>query len=307
LRTYLAAGLRVTSEIALPGFRPREPAGAADVTIRLGETPEDLPGAQAGGPTWRMAGEDLLLVVPGIARFHLHDGRIITIQACTAANEADVTAFLLGSAFGILLQQRGRVVLRASAVRVGHRAVLFCGATGAGKSTLAATVSERGWPLLADDICAIDIDAKGGPIAYPEGSGLKLWDLAVARLGLAERRGGALRPSVLKFDVAPKAQTDEALKVGAVYWLETADPTRAPGVQRLDLVDAPRAIRASAYRPSLVTALRQEATYLGAGAAITAAAPVCELIRELRFSALPDHAVRLEQHWRALSLAELEA
>lgn len=69
----------------------------------------------------------------------------------------DIAIFIIGTVFGLLLHQREQVVLRASAARVGGKAVLFCGASGAGKSPLAAALAQCGYPLITDDVCALAV------------------------------------------------------------------------------------------------------------------------------------------------------
>jgi hypothetical protein len=89
---------------------------------------------------------------------------------------------IVSSAVGTLLAMRGDLVLHASAVAVGGRAVVFCGPTGRGKSTLALALGEAGHPVLGEDGVAIDL-GPGDPVAYPGARGIR-----VRRLGADESR-----------------------------------------------------------------------------------------------------------------------
>lgn len=82
-RDYSVFGLVVRSDLPLPELFPHEAQGAADVTIHAGEVPEAV-----HAPEGLSAGDDaLLLVIPGVARYRIADGRSITVQA-----EVDVPA-----------------------------------------------------------------------------------------------------------------------------------------------------------------------------------------------------------------------
>src|SRR5579863_7547955 len=134
LHRYRIAGLSVSSDVEMPGlYADASPAAPSDVVIQMAPTPERLEGAAASGPTWAMAADRFLLRVPGVARFLLTGGRAIDYQPEPAAQPGDAAAFLIGTAFGILLHQRGLVVLHASGVELDGRAMLFLGASGAGK------------------------------------------------------------------------------------------------------------------------------------------------------------------------------
>ena len=87
-----------------------------------------------------------------LQRFLMHAGREIIFEAEDAAQH-EAAIFLLGSAFGILLHQRGHFVLHASAIVVRGQAVLLCGPSGCGKSTLAAALVDRGYSFVNDDVC----------------------------------------------------------------------------------------------------------------------------------------------------------
>jgi hypothetical protein len=83
---------------------------------------------------------------------------------------------IVSSAVGTLLAMRGDLVLHASAVAVGGRAVVFCGPTGRGKSTLALVLGQAGHPVLGEDGVAIDLE-RGDPVAFPGARGIRVRSL----------------------------------------------------------------------------------------------------------------------------------
>ena len=68
----------------------------------------------------------------------------------------DVCVYLLGPVMGFVLRQRGLTCLHASALSVHGRAIALVGEAGTGKSTTAAALALRGWPVLCEDVCALD-------------------------------------------------------------------------------------------------------------------------------------------------------
>jgi hypothetical protein len=141
----------VASEIDLPGLIAAAPARVAG-DDPPGQSPQELPDPTASGATWQIAGKQFLTRIPDIARFLLNDGSEIVVASESEASDADIPVFILGTVFGILLHQREQIVLHASAVRVNGKAVLFCGSSNAGKSTLAAALAQRGYPLVTDGV-----------------------------------------------------------------------------------------------------------------------------------------------------------
>jgi hypothetical protein len=68
----------------------------------------------------------------------------------------DIPSVLLGPGFASVLHLRRAFVLHASVVKVGGGAVLIMGASGAGKSTTAAALVRRGFPLISDDVAVLE-------------------------------------------------------------------------------------------------------------------------------------------------------
>lgn len=307
MQFYRVSGLSVASEIELPGLIAATADVPPEVTIRRGPVPDTLAGATASGPTWQIAGKQFLMRIPDIVRFLLKDGNEIVFAPESDAKAADIPIFLLGTVFGILLHQREQIVLHASAVRVNGRAVLFAGASGAGKSTIAAALAQRGYPLVTDDFCTLTIDGRGAPLVHPDGRQLKLWAQAIERLDLATQRGERVRQSLEKFYVEPGEVFTEPLALGAVYALREARPPHAPGIEKPNVVDAALLLRRNAYRPLLVRRMEQKANYFHAATTIANVAGIFHLTRALDFGKMPEVILRLEQHWLEQRLMEQAA
>lgn len=305
---YALSGLTVASEVALPGANP--PAARQhlpDVTIRRTAVPEALSGVTAQGPTWQMAGECFLIRVPGVARFLLCGGRSIDFEPEAGAEPADIPIFILGTVFGILLHQRGQIVLHASAVAVDGKAILFCGSSGAGKSTLAAALVQRGLALVTDDLCALSIGGDGTATVHPDGRQLRLWSQAIDELALESRRGGRMRRRLEKYYVEPDDVRDQALPLGAIYALREARPPHHAGITAPNVVDAALTLRRHAYRPRLVNHMGQDAHYFRAATAVANGTGIFHLTRRLSFKSMPIVLAQLEQHWRDIGLADRAA
>jgi hypothetical protein len=80
---------------------------------------------------------------------------------------------IASSAVCTLLSMRGDLVMHASAIEAGGRAVLFCGPTQRGKSTLARALGEAGYGLLGEDGIAIEL-GDGEPVAFPGPRGVRV-------------------------------------------------------------------------------------------------------------------------------------
>lgn len=301
VRHYRIGGLLVESTFELQGAIPAAP-GAPDVVVRLGEAPHSLPDVTASGPNWVAAGDTFLLSVPHVARYLVVGGREISIALEPGVELADAQVFLLGTAFGLVQHQRGRMVLHASAVAVGDRATLFCGPSGAGKSTLAAALNRRGYPCVSDDVCGIDFSS-GAPVVLSDGRMLKLWSDTVSHLEMSERQGPAIRSHLSKYYIEPESTAlDRRLAVAAVYVLRVAGPERKAGVSRLGNADAAVLLRRNAYRPSVIKKIGLEGAYLGWSSGLQRHAGVFSLTRPFDLAAMSDVIGWLEDHWRALGI-----
>ncbi len=172
-KRYLAYGLRIFCDQAIPGLIPVRSKGA-DLTIHFAPHGQNS-GAERrnhrpwyecyikdadGKPVlkiWKKGGGTLSIEYSHGLAFHL-DSALSTMRVTGARSNdgADVASFLLGPVLGLVLRLRGLTCLHASAVNFGGKALVFAGAEGSGKSTAAAIFAKNGHGVLTDDIVALD-------------------------------------------------------------------------------------------------------------------------------------------------------
>ena len=175
--------------------------GLPGATVRVvAELPDRLPGAEPAGMYIQAVENQLLIVMPGVARYLVHDGTTIEVAPEPGADAGAVAVYLYGSARSALIHQRGELPLHAATLMApdAMSAIAMCGASGAGKSTLAAELSRRGWLLVADDTTRISWDGARA-IAWPSHDRIKLWRDACKRIGLDTTKLERVRDGMEKF------------------------------------------------------------------------------------------------------------
>jgi hypothetical protein len=180
---YLIHGLVISLPFACDELI-RAPAGArADVLVQEGEVSRSLPGAVASDATFDSAdGCFLLRGGPRSARFLVQDGRLVTFSKNRYCEGALFFHHLLYPVMAAILRQRRLLPLHASCATNDQGAVLVTGPSGAGKSTTISQLVARGWRLLADDLCALQLNQGGGLDVLPGTERVHLHEDALARL-----------------------------------------------------------------------------------------------------------------------------
>ncbi|MGA7673660.1 MAG: hypothetical protein WCA78_01280 [Rhizomicrobium sp.] len=298
---YSISGLRVSSEIDLHGaILDASPSTDFAVSIRRAPVPTQLNDATATGPTWDMTADAFLLRVPRLARLLITSGRDIAVELEPDATERDASSFVLGAAFGILLHQRGALVLHGAAVANGGRAIAICGRSGAGKSTLAAALCRDGCSFVADDICVITLDEQLRPVVLPDGRQMKLWKESIDKLGLAPRQGSPVRETFEKYFIDSSSSNATPHGLSAIYVLREARPPLDACIESLALPDAMRMLDYQAYRPKFRARIGQKPDMLARSAATLNHAKVFQLIRPRGFEHMDETIALLRAHWEAL-------
>ncbi len=171
---YFAYGLHIFSEVLLPELR-EDAALNPDVEIKCGKLDHFIHDFWA-------TGDEAYHNYPNVCSFMVCHGKVITVDPVPGADDRLIRLYLLGRILGILLHQRGLLVLHGSAVSLDGAAVAFIGGCGSGKSTIAASLIRRKRPIIADDLVVISTD-DGIPIVYPAFPQVKLCLDAAESLG----------------------------------------------------------------------------------------------------------------------------
>lgn len=290
---YGLAGLRIDSELMIPELpESRFDPGEPDVHVAVDVQPE-APGEFSFGPldgAFRIG-------IPGAGRYLIRAGREILISRAAAACDEEVRLWLLGSAMGALLHQRGSLPLHASAVAVGGGCAAFVGPSGTGKSTLCAFLARRGHAVASDDVLPVSRSASGALRTAPGSCSVRLKADALralgARTGEPRRRGACGDKYLLHPDAAPAAP----LPLRCVYALEDL-----PDGADCDLVEctgagALRVVLDNVYRPQFAVALGCFERTFALSAAVANHVPVYRLLRPRSLRRMPEVLDLLEAHW----------
>ncbi|NOU18057.1 MAG: hypothetical protein HOO91_10935 [Bacteroidales bacterium] len=197
--TYKAFGLTIQSEIELPELSLF--IGKADINISLGTTPKTLENPLFTGVRFLTKHNEFLLKVDRIANYYVTGGNQITIELMPDVDFADVRLFLLGSAFGALIHQRGLLPFHGSSVNINNSGVIFSGHSGAGKSTIAAALSKKGYSILSDDVSVISLINNEIPFIVPGYPQMKLWADSISKLGDESSQYVIIRKQVEKYNI----------------------------------------------------------------------------------------------------------
>lgn len=301
MHEYRLFGLALRSEMLLPELDPCVHGEDGAVMIRLGEVPE-VPHV-ADAPPLCLTPMGVVLTVPEIARFVIRAGSSILVDRCGDASDRNVRLFLLGSAMGVLLHQRGILPLHANAIVIDESAVAFLGHSGAGKSTLAAAFHDRGSAILSDDVCAL-VRRGDAFVAQPGIPRLRLWRDAVERSGRAVDAYERAFDALDKYTVGTNRDArPAALPLRAIYLLERDDSGAGPEIRRLSGIAAVRALIENTYRGSFIPLLGNSRVHFETCLALNHAVPVFALSRPWDADSIDATMARVEEHVGSLSVA----
>jgi hypothetical protein len=277
---YWGYGLTIASEIEFPELLSFD-FEIPDVTIRLGKTPETLTGDDVVhkvnlcmGPT------QYLLRLLNIANYYAANGISITVEPTPGIDDKSIRLFLLSSVMAAILHQRGTIALHASAIEHGGGVILFCGKSGAGKSTTATMLHQKGYKVFSDDVCVLK--AEGDLVtAIPSYPMMKLWEDSFAKAGIPMvEEAQKIRPELAKygrffhddFDIQPRA-------VKKIFLLDTDRASKEVSISSLRAVDAFKELQANTYRPAQTVAMKKRDIHFAIVSKLTAAAKVYKVTR----------------------------
>ncbi len=303
--SYSAYGLTIESDIAIAEFLPVTLAADAQVTIRLKSEHnlEDYLPQQVINEFGylRLTRTDAIFYIKHVGLFVVSGGTTISIIPTQGISEAQLRFYLIGTVMGILLYQRGLLVLHASAVNIRGEAIAFLGISGEGKSSAAAAFQAANYRVMTDDVAPVILD-QTSPAIIPGFPQIKLSREVATVLGYDFE---SLSP--LLSSPGPKADkrgyrcqqfTQIPLPIRHIYVLDSG-PEFA--VERLTLQEA--VVELSRHsRPSTLFH-KPDAQHFRQCTQLVQACPVYRLTRPRNINLLPELVQRVENHLALVSPA----
>lgn len=293
MQYYTAYGLTIAADLPLPELTPVPAEGAADVVVSRGNL--DPPPVDAlDKPRYIVHRDDgTYFYWSALGGLLVSDGNRIEYDLNDQGDLETLRLPLLGMGLGTLLHQRGLLTLHASAVSIAEGAVSFIGWKGAGKSTTAAGLHERGHQVVTDDVLPVHATREGS-VVHPAFPQLKLDPSAVRALGHDPQDQRPTAPGQPKRVFRPKGVDVEAvLPLHGIYLLDYGPEIRCT---RLDNLTAFPTVLSQTYATRFVGTRGTGAAHFQQLSLLLQTVPVFHLERPRRLEELNDLAAYIEQH-----------
>ena len=292
---YCAFGLQIQSEVVLPELCAGT-SGSVDVNIIYGAVPDAIQSPLEANEDHQAAENEFLFRVDGVASYYVKDGKKIIVQPRLDDNR-EMRLYLLGTAMGVLLLQRGILPVHGSAIAVDGNCIVFTGLSGAGKSTVAAALRKRGYSLLADDIAAVQINEGHIPWVNPGYPQQKIWQDSASLVGIDTSSMSRVCEDMDKYAVpVNKGFYTHPLPLGVIYEI-VEKPCEDIIIEQLTGMEKIIMIINNTYRACLVEGLGLKAAHFRMCALSAQQVPVFRLTRPENTATLSRQVEVLEQHF----------
>lgn len=295
MQYYSAYDLTIASEYDLFGVRHSDPVGNPDVTIVKGDFghPENVQYDE--GRYSEASFDEALLSWEKVGTIRIRQGREIQVVPRQDINPDVLSLFITGAAMGIVLHQRGLLVLHASAVDVDGSAIAFIGFKGMGKSTTAAAFVGRGYLMISDDVVALDARYR----VRPGSEVVKLWPTALkAALNDDPESIPRIYPTNEKrARIVDDKMAASSSQLKAIYVLDSGDTLRIEPIEPAGrFVEVVR----HSYAPRFVGTPGTPPEHFQQCTQLVADIPMYRLRRVPDLEQLSDVVARVEDHVRQL-------
>lgn len=295
---YSAYGMSIKSDIRLNDLIPTRSVEDVSINLRelndsyLDEELKDAVVFDRPGCVVRVSKNVMCYDWEDFGTALIRNGNEVLIDPQAGVEREEFSPFITGAILAILLNQRGILVLHASAVIINGEAVAFLGDKGAGKSTLAAYLQKQGHGLISDDLAPIILGNEKVQISpgYPR---IKLWADSVKSVGL----DWDTLPPISKFIDKRSYHcfdgfSTKPVNLSRIYILVEGS---AIEIKRLELAKAFIEITRNIYLGRYLQITRQNADYFRQCKAVVSAVPVFSLKRPHDHKTLSEVASKIEK------------
>jgi len=285
---YSAYGLGIRSAMPIPELLSVDKA--SDVLIEYGSLRRPHPDEMYDYCIVQVERDTIYLFMEEVGAVQVEAGRKIIVDPLPGAEERGFRFFVTGMAMGLLLHQRNVFTLHASAVAIEGKAVAFVGVKRMGKSTTAAALFQRGYPLVTDDLLVLDLNGpQGGVTVIPGYPHLKLWpESLAATFGDNPETLTKVHPEATKrVRFTTSGFTQESLPLQCIYLLEANEMDDQVTIMPLAPQEACIELIRHSYAVRILNAHGSTPAHLQQCAAVIERVPIRRLSRPHSLSSLP--------------------
>ena len=267
--TYIAFGINLRSEkLELPELISSSNRKLNDLNIIQNNSSNwpKIKKSEYDTTFLKIQKNDLRLEIKGIGKFRITNGKLIEWERESEnVSDSDLRTFLLGSAFGAILIQRGITTFHANALEKNGKGIICLGRSGVGKSTIAYALIQDGWNLIADDLVALNEDG----YILPGIPRIKLWHDSAFSFGLDPKKLTKVRKGIYKYSLTgqqiPKTFSPVPLK--CMYRISSQRIYQSENINNLNKIknekDSMIILRNNLFRPRFIRGLGQESRCFG--------------------------------------------
>jgi hypothetical protein len=199
---YTAYGLGIASQIPLPELMSKKVNIDAVLLLKSFGKSHELPKKRNNNNSLNFiyySPQDICFTWNGEPLFRVKNGKEIIVNSETYINNVLFRSLILGQGMGVLLHQRGHLILHCSGVEINGGVVAFGGWPQDGKSTIVAALNKKGYPLVVDDVLAIKFDSKNKPLVLPGFPRIKLYEDVIEYMADETDTFEKIHPELKKF------------------------------------------------------------------------------------------------------------
>ena len=281
---YTVFGLVIASEIVFPELRHASSARRIDITVQYGYLEQFSSMAPPDSRNCLVSENKLLIDIVDVAKYLVSCGTEIIVHPVRGAAEETIRLFLLGSAMGGILHQRGFLPIHGNAIVQDGKCLIFAGHSGKGKSTLAAAFARRGFQILSDDLCAIKLSDHTAPLVMPGYPRIRLWEdsLSWIKSTLSECAGECYTKG--KFIVPMDAGYCHSPRPLKKIYLLRFQNSPFIKFQPLNRLDSIVSLKKYTYRRRMIKKMNLEKSHYNRCAQLVRQVPITRVVRPADFN-----------------------
>lgn len=170
----------------------------SDVKIEITDIKKEVDTPLYDDGFFRLNQNEFSMNVENVGWFYASNGNYISMVLNPRATQANIELYLNGSTYGAILHQRKIMPMHASCFVYNNAGVMLCGESGAGKSSLTASMVIDGNSFLTDDITPI-LFSNEQLLIWTMSDRIKLWEDSLLQLNKDKKGLHKIDPETEKF------------------------------------------------------------------------------------------------------------